>query len=214
MTSPLETFTERRAGRPTSEETERLNEEILEAAFRLFTLEGVGGASIERIAKESRTTRRSVLSRFPDKKALLLAAVEMRTWRFLASITPPEPMLVAKPLDTLREVCRLMLEAVVTEESVRFLGLCLSHMEKFPEVGAIGLRFNDRMLADLEVLIRRAQRSGAFKGRDPATMATGLVGIFISNPLNRTALGDPQFRDPVTLGRYFDGLWGYVLDAL
>jgi AcrR family transcriptional regulator len=214
MTMNMDAVSERRAGRPTAEETERLNEEILQAAFRLFTREGVGGASIERIAQESRTTRRSVLSRFPDKKALLLATVEMQSWRFLATIMPPETMLAAKPVDTLREVCRLMLEAVVTEESAAFFGLCLAHIAKFPEVGVLGLRFNDRMLADLEVLIRRAQRSGAFQGRDPATMATGLVGVFISNPLNRTALGDPQFRDPVALGRYFDSLWRYVLDAV
>lgn len=44
-------------------------------------------------------------------------------------------------------------------------------------------------------------------------MATCLIGVFISNPVNRTAIGDPQFRDPLLLQAYFDGLWKVVLDT-
>jgi len=203
---------ERRAGRPTSEETGRLNEEILQAAFTVFAREGFGGASIEQIAQESRTTRRSVLSRFPDKESLLLAVVEMRLRRFQTRIQPPETLWVSRPLEAIKEACRLMLENVVVPENLDFYRLCLAHVAKFPAISAMAMQWNDRWVADLCGMIVRAQRSGSFAGRDPEMVATGLIGAFISNPVNRAALGDAQFRDPLELRRYFDGMWSFVQD--
>ncbi len=203
---------DRRAGRPTAEETGRLNEEILQAAFKVFAREGFGGATIEQIAQEGRTTRRSVLSRFADKEALLISVVEMRLRRFQTRIQPSEAVWAAKPLEALRESCRLMLENVVDEDSIDFYRLCLAHVTKFPAISTMAMQWNDRWLADLGAMIERAQRGGSFPGRDPAMVATGLIGAFISNPVNRAALGDAQFRDPVQRRRYFDGMWSFVED--
>ena len=205
---------ERRAGRPTSEETGRLNEVIIEAAFRVFVREGFGGASIEQIAQESRTTRRSVLNRFPDKESLMLAVVDMRVRRLHTRLDLTEAELAAKPVDTLKEACRRMLEIAVDPDGMDFYRLCLAHTAKFPEITTATMRWNDRWADDLEGLIRRAQRTGAFEGRDPAMLATGLIGAFISNPVNRAALGDQQFRDPAGLRRYFDGMWSFIQDLI
>jgi AcrR family transcriptional regulator len=202
---------ERRAGRPTTEETGRLNEEILQAAFKVFVKEGFGGASMEQIAQESRTTRRSVLNRFHDKETLLIAVVEMHIWQLQKKFLPSESMLAAKPLDTLKEVCSILLENCVLQELIDFYCLCLAHVVKFPVISTVVLRWNDRLASDLALLVERAQRSGAFPGRDPAMVTTGLIGAFISNPLNCAALGDPQFRDPILLRQYFDGLWSFFL---
>jgi AcrR family transcriptional regulator len=202
---------DRRAGRPTTEETGRLNEEILQAAFKVFVKEGFGGASMEQIAHESRTTRRSVLNRFNDKETLLIAVVEMHVWQLQKKFMPSESMLAAKPMDTLKELCALMLENAVLQEVIDFYCLCLAHVLKFPAISTVVLRWNDRLASDLAVLVERAQRSGAFPSRDPAMVATGLIGAFISNPINRAALGDPQFRDPIPIRQYFDGLWSFFL---
>jgi AcrR family transcriptional regulator len=208
----VEAPNERKAGRPTSEETSRLNEEILQAAYAVFVREGFGGASIEQIAQESRTTRRSVLNRFPDKESLLIAVVEMGVRRMQKRLDLTEAELASKPAETLKEACRRMLEVAVDPESKNFYCLCLAHAGKFPEITTTTMRWNDRWAAELESLIQRAQRTGAFQGRDPAMLATGLIGAFLSNPLNRAALGDPQFRDPAPLRRYFDGMWSFIGD--
>ena len=204
---------ERRAGRPTTEETERLNEEILQAAFKVFVREGFGGASIEQIAQESRTTRRTVLNRFRDKESLFIAVMDMGVWRFQKRSTPPESVLGARPIETLREWCRLMLENVVLPDQIEFYRLALAHISRFPEITAIALRWNDGLLADLEALVRRAQQSGVFQERDPAALATGMIGVFISNAVNRAALGDPQFQDPIRRKQYFDTMWKLVQEA-
>jgi AcrR family transcriptional regulator len=210
---PTAVLSERRVGRPTAEETGRLNEEILQAALDVFVREGFGGASIEQIAQESRTTRRTVLNRFRDKETLFIAVMEMMIWRFQKKITPPESMLGAKPLDTLREWCRLMLENVVTPQQIEFYRLCLAHVARFPAVSATAMRWNDNLIADLEALLRRAQQSGAFAGRDASALATGMIGVFISNPVNRAALGDPQFADASLRRQYFDTMWKLVQES-
>ncbi len=212
--SPLAIPRARRAGRPTSEETGRLNERILQAAFAVFAREGFGGATIEQIAQESHTTRRSVLSRFPDKEALLLAVVEMRMRRVERVLQAPEVLAVVKPLEALKEACRLMLEVAVDENGLEFYRLCLAHVGKFPQISAMTMQWNDRWAGELTSIIQRAQRSGAFPNRDPEMLATGLIGAFISNPVNRAALGDPQFHDPAALRRYFDGMWSFIRDLV
>jgi AcrR family transcriptional regulator len=214
MEKGVEATNERKAGRPTSEETGRLNEEILQAAFKVFEREGFGGASIEQIAQESRTTRRSVLSRFPDKESLLMALIEINMRRFQARLDLTEAEWVGKPPESLKEACRRMLETAVDPEGIAFYRLCLAHASMFPEITTITMRWNDRWAMDLTTLIQRAQRNGLFQGREPAMLATGLIGAFISNPVNRAALGDPQFRDPASLRRYFDGMWSFIEDLM
>jgi AcrR family transcriptional regulator len=209
----VKVISERRAGRPTSAATERLNEKIVQAAFTVFVREGFAGATIEQIAQESRTTRRSVLSRFRDKETLLFAVVDVWLWRLRRAMLPSEAVLSAKPLDALKDTCRQMLQSIVSEESVDFYRLCIAQAPKFPKISAAFIRVNDQLAEDLEILVQRAQRTGAFPGRDPAMMATCLIGVFISNPVNRTTIGDPHFRDPPMLQAYFDGLWELVRDT-
>ena len=210
--SPLTIARTRRAGRPTSEETGQLNEKILQAAFTLFAQEGYGGATIEQIAQKSHTTRRSVLSRFPDKESLLLAVVEMRVRRVERALQPPEILTLVKPLEALKQACQSMLELAVDADGLAFYRLCLAHVGKFPQITAMTMQWNDRWAAELKSIIERSQRGGAFAGRDPEMLATGLIGAFISNPANRAALGDPQFHDPAGLRRYFDGMWSLIRD--
>ncbi len=209
--NPAVARNERRAGRPTSEETEQLNEAILNAAFDVFVREGFGGASIEKIAQRSRTTRRSILNRFPDKGALLLATVEMAVWRFQRSIEPADAMLMAKPLEALKAMCQLMLDNVTNQDGIDLYCLSLAHVGRFPAMSTVLLHWNDSLELQLKMLVERTQRLGFFSNRDPAMVATALVGAFISNPVNRTALGDRQFRDPTSRQRYFNGLWEMIL---
>ena len=204
---------ERRVGRPTAEEISRLNEDILQAALDVFVREGFGGASIEQIAQESRTTRRTVLNRFRDKETLFLAVIQMAIGRFQQSITPPPTMLDVAPLDTLREWCRRMLDNVVMRQQIELYRLCLAHVARFPAISALALTWNDNLIAELEALVRQAQQSGAFKGRDPEALVTGMIGVFISNPVNRAALGDPQFAAPSLRGLYFDTMWKLVQES-
>src|SRR3546814_9977291 len=71
--------TSRRSGRPSREEADLLDEQIMEAARLSFTAVGFSATTIERVASQSGTTPRSVMHRFADKDALLYAAVDRRS---------------------------------------------------------------------------------------------------------------------------------------
>ena len=201
----------RRAGRPTQGEAERLNDEIVQAALDVFVRVGFSGASMEQVVQESGATRRSVVHRFADKEALLLAVVDARMHRLVTSVIEPEAMLSAKPLETLRDSCSLMYQGVLASDYVEFYRLCIAEAARFPGISARFIAFNDRLASDLEGLVMRAQRAGAFNGMKPSTIATSLIGVFISNPLNRLTLGDPQFSSAQFRHSYFQEMWELVI---
>ncbi|WP_374573741.1 TetR/AcrR family transcriptional regulator [Phenylobacterium sp.] len=200
----------RRAGRPTAEETEQLNEAIVRAALELFTEHGVAETTFEMIAKACGTTRRSISHRFADKSALLIAAIELVSAEYRQRVFTPAAVLVGKPLEAVRHACRATFDYVCDGEFVAFYRLAIAESARSPVAGEVLIRLNDRFADELEVLVVRAQREGLFADQDPASTATALIGVFLSNPLNRRAFGDPQFRDDALRTQYFESLWTLV----
>jgi AcrR family transcriptional regulator len=207
------TILARKAGRPTAEQTEQLNETIIRAALAVFTREGFAASTTEMIAQESGTTRRSVTHRFPDKNALLIAAIELSGGEYRQKVFTPAAVLAGKPLEAVRHACRMTFENVCEEDFVAFYRLAIAESAKNPAAGDVLIQLNDRFADELEILVVRAQREGLFAGQDPAATATGLIGVFLSNPINRRAFGDPQFKDEARRNRYFEALWALVAHA-
>src|SRR3546814_13335877 len=81
--------TSRRSGRPSREEADLLDEQIMEAARLSFTAVGFSATTIERVASPSGTTPRSVMPRFADKDALLSGVVDRWLSARLAVILAP-----------------------------------------------------------------------------------------------------------------------------
>jgi AcrR family transcriptional regulator len=203
----------RKAGRPTSEQTQQLNETIVRAALKVFKREGFAASTMEMIAQESGTTRRSVAHRFPDKSALFIAALELGVGEYRQQIFTPATLLIGKPLEAVRYACRATFDSVCGEEFVAFFRLMIAETARNAVAGELLVQLNDRFADELEILVVRAQREGLFAGQDPAAAATALIGVFLSNPLNRRAFGDPQFKDEARRDRYFNSLWAVVARA-
>jgi AcrR family transcriptional regulator len=212
--SPLtihETMKVRRtAGRPTSEETEQLRETIVRCAMTVFKREGFAASTYEEIAAEAGTTRRSVSARFPDKNELLIAAIELSGAEHRQSLFTVAVVLAETPLEAVRNACRATFDSICDEDFVSFYRLIIAETARNPVAGEVLIRLNDLYARELEILVVRAQREGLFTGQDPADTATALIGVFLSNPLNRGAFGDPQFKDKARQDRYFDSLWALV----
>ena len=200
----------RRSGRPTESEAERLNADIIRAALKVFVSVGFSGASMEQVIQECGATRRSVMRRFPSKETLLLAALDIKSREVLAHIVEPNAIISAKPIDTLRDACNFMYEGVLTTDSVDLYRLCVAEAARFSEVSALFISINDRLADNLEGLVRRAQRTGAFPGLPSSSVATSLIGTFISNPLNRLVLGDVHFSVPKYRAQYFEKMWSFT----
>ena len=208
-----ETIRVRKAGRPTAEETEQLREVIVRCALKVFKREGFPASTFEQIATEAGTTRRSVCARFPDKSDLLIAAIELFGAEHRQSLFTTAVVLAQTPLDAVRNACRATFDSACDEEFVSFFRLIIAETARNPLAGEVLIRLNDLYAQELEILVVRAQREGLFAGQDPGHTATALIGVFLSNPLNRRAFGDPQFKDKARQNKYFDSLWALVAHA-
>lgn len=200
----------RKAGRPTAEQTGQLDEAIVRAALRVFSREGYADATFEMIAQEAGTTRRSVNHRFPEKSDLLIAAIELQSGEYRQQVFTPAVVLAGSALDAVRHACHETFKNVCNDDFVAFFRLVVAVTAQNPVAGEVLIRLNDRFAYELEALVIRAQREGLFAGQDPAATATGLIAVFVSNPLNRRAFGDPQFKDETLRRKYFESLWALV----
>src|SRR3546814_21050874 len=88
--------TSRRPGRPSGEEADLLDEQIMEAARLSFTAVGFSATTIERVAYQPGTTPTSVLHRFTAKYALLNAVVDRWLSARLATFLAPALKSVVK----------------------------------------------------------------------------------------------------------------------
>lgn len=205
-----ETIKVRKAGRPTTEETEQLREVIVRCALKVFKREGFTASTFEQIATEAGTTRRSVSARFPDKSELLIAAIELFGAEHRQTLFTTAVILAHNPLEAVRNACRATFDSVCDQEFVNFYRLIIAETARNPIAGEVLIRLNDLYAQELEILVARAKREGLFAGQDAGHTATALIGVFLSNPLNRRAFGDPQFQDRARQDKYFDSLWALV----
>ena len=198
----------RQRGRPSRQQAVRLDAEILRVALRSFLDFGFDSTTIEQIAAEVGTTRRTVSHRYPTKEALFLASATLFVnGHAVAPIGQEGP---SDPLESLRFACRHMLMQATSAETVAFYRMCVTETERIAPVSRLILNWDERNLAILEKLVLNAQRAGLYQGFGAATIATLATGVMGSNPLNRALLGDLAFTNMSDVEAYFNRMWPTV----
>ena len=202
-------ITARKAGRPSRAEAEQLDAMILDRALASFLAKGFARTTIEEIAEECETTRRSVVRRYPTKEALLIAAVGLFRSRSVTQGTPDDEDL--PPLEALRQVCRRLFLHSISPTSVAFFRLCAAEVERTPTLGSFALAWDDENARAVQKRVLNAQSAGHFSRQSAASIATFVIGVMCSNPVNRTLLQDPFFADEHNLELYFSEMWTLVI---
>ena len=123
-------------GRPSREQSERRNRELLDRALDLFLDRGFEGTTIEAIVDSVGMARRTVYSRYGDKFGLFKAALE----RAVDDWVVPEDRLRAAECDDLEQtllgVARLMVANVRSPSGVRLARIANAEVFRMPEIGA------------------------------------------------------------------------------
>jgi TetR/AcrR family transcriptional repressor of mexJK operon len=184
----------RRAGRPSRSDAQRLGEHILEVATDLFLSGGYGATTIESVAVRAGISKRTFYHRFDDKAALLAAVVH----RIIAQIRPPAdvPLLEGATLhDVLRRLAGLILEAALAPRAIALHRLITAESARFPELArtmtaegsaneAVGL------IADL---LSREIKHPAFTGQWRLFAAEQFLHMVVTLPQRRAmGLGRPM----------------------
>ena len=203
----------RRAGRPRREESSQLSDRVLACAFRSFCNNGFALTTIEGIAADCGTTRRSIIHRFPDKDALLAAVAErhihgaMDELHSMLRYDDPDPM------SALRDACRFLLSVAMKPATAAFYRMAINETQRIETLASMMVWSSDEYERAFVRLILAAQNAGTFQRHSAPTLATAVIGTFMSNPLNRLLMGDPLMRDELHIDIYFSEAWSVFLAA-
>ena len=132
-----------RAGRPPRNREGEVEERILNAARAVFLERGLGGASIDEIARVARAAKATIYGRYATKEALF-AAVGMQS----AARNATEAANFKPASGTLQEqlagLGMSILERLLSKESMDFMRLAVGEARRVPELGAFGKTIRER----------------------------------------------------------------------
>jgi AcrR family transcriptional regulator len=123
-------------GRPTREAAQQLTDKIIDVATRLMLEEGYSNTSIEAVASAAGVAKRTLYSRFPEKRDLFAAVVGRRRERLLAPIAK----VAAGPgsvEDKLEKVGNYMLMWGQKKDTIAMRRLIAAEVDRFPELSIV-----------------------------------------------------------------------------
>lgn len=181
-----------RAGRPTREQAEARNAELLERALDHFLDKGFEQATIEAIAADVGMTKRTVYARYADKAALFRAAVA----RAIEHYAIPEERIRATETDdlaqTLTNIAMLRIDLVASPRGLKLQRIIQTESYRFPDIFTdsyeLGALPTIRFLADL---LERETRLGNLAIDDPMMAANTFMSIAVAGPVRLILAASP-----------------------
>ncbi|HMK85840.1 MAG TPA: TetR/AcrR family transcriptional regulator [Steroidobacteraceae bacterium] len=167
-------------GRPTREQTERRNRELLDQALDLFLEKGFEATTIEAISSSLRMSRRTIYARYGDKTALFKAALQraIEEW-----IVPIERLHAAESDDleeTLVRVARMWVTNLKKPAGMRLVRVANTELFRMPEIAAyLWDRTAQPTLSYLTDLFRRRLRPDAPEIADAAEAAAAFLILVV-----------------------------------
>jgi TetR/AcrR family transcriptional repressor of mexJK operon len=125
--------TKSRGGRPARHEVPLRNERLLAIATEAFARQGYDATTIDGIAATAGVAKRTIYSRYPNKKALFFAVVQRLTERRSfdeAGIDGTAPV-----EEGLRRRALSMIKAAFEPESISLQRMILNELKNFPDLG-------------------------------------------------------------------------------
>jgi TetR/AcrR family transcriptional repressor of mexJK operon len=125
--------TKSRGGRPTRHEVPRRNERLLDIATEAFVKQGYDATTIDGIAATAGVAKRTIYSRYPNKKALFFAVVTRLTER--RSFDEP-PIGDDTPIeDGLRQRGLAMVHEAMRPDAIALQKMLFNELKNFPDLG-------------------------------------------------------------------------------
>ena len=166
-------------GRPSREQSEMRNRELLDRALDLFLERGFEGTTIEAIVESVGMARRTVYARYGDKITLFKAALQraIDDW-----VVPEERLRAAETGDfgeMLQAVARLMVASALSPSGMRLTRIAHAEVIRMPEIGAyLAERTEQRAMAYLTDLFRRRLARASAEDAARAFMLLVVDGAF------------------------------------
>ncbi len=122
-----------RKGRPTEEQSRRLDEQIVSTALELFLEHGYDGVTMDTLASRVGITKRTLYLRYKDKSELFLAAFDASKgeWEVEWSGVLSEPN--ASLEDKLKVLAEAFLQQVLNPRYIKLGRIAVAQTARYPE---------------------------------------------------------------------------------
>lgn len=167
-------------GRPTREQIEARNEELLERSLDLFLDHGFEATTIDAISSAIGMSRRTIYARYGDKTTLFKAALQRAIDQWMV---PVERLRAAETEDleqTLLGIARLWVVNLKSPAGMRLLRIANTEIFRMPEIATyLWERTAQPTIGYLAELLRRRLRPGAAEVPDAADAAASFILIVV-----------------------------------
>ena len=180
----------RSPGRPTREQAERRNHELLDRALDLFLAQGFERTSIEAITAAVGMAKRTVYARYGDKETLFRAALQraIDDW-----IVPLDRLKAAESDDieaTLLDVGRILVANVLSPAGLRLLRITNAESVRMPEIGDYTVRHGTAPTIAFLIDLFNRRLPGRFASEaDASAIAYAFLNLVVGGPANIMAWG-------------------------
>ena len=173
----------RGAGRPSPAEAARLDNDLREAALRLFLDGGYEGTSMEAIAKSAGTTKRTVYTRFRSKEELFSSVL---WWALQRSDWPqaePDPESLDDLKGALWSIAQAAIKRALDPAMVKLSRIAATYSLHYPDFAQRTLQagVSSRYNLIIELLKRHAAK-GTIQAGDPEILAEHFLAMVSGAP--------------------------------
>jgi AcrR family transcriptional regulator len=172
--------TGRSPGRPTREQVELRNRELLDKALDHFLDKGFERTTIDAITASLGMAKRTVYARYGDKATLFKAALQraIDDW-----IVPVERLQAAETDDleeTLLAIARILIANIMSPAGVRLMRITNSESYRMPDIGAYNVRRGTAPTIEylVDLFARRVPLSGDARA-DPQEVALAFLNLIL-----------------------------------
>ncbi len=177
-------------GRPTKRQAEERYEELLDRALDMFLERGFELTTMEAVAASIRMTKRTVYSRYEDKRALFRAAVRRAIDRWIAPIDALEAAVTEDLEASLLAIARIRVAITLTPAGLRLQRIINAESFRFPEILQNYEEAVTPAINFMAELFRRHEGGELGKLEDPEFAARAFLTI-AGSPSRLVVLGKP-----------------------
>ena len=177
-----------RGGRPTRHEVPRRNERLLEIATEAFAKQGYDATTIDGIAATAAVAKRTIYSRYPNKKAIFFAVVTRLTERRAFDEPPIDD---ETPIEEgLRQRALAMIRESMRPEAISLQRMIFNELKSFPDLGhALWQTVEKEHTGPVAQYFRAKRAQGGIRNIKPTVFADIFIRSIFSYVNNVIVLG-------------------------
>lgn len=166
------------------------NEEFLDKAFELFAEHGFERTSIDAITAAAGIAKRTVYSRYGDKKSLFKAALQQAIEEWIVPVQRLRQAECALLEETLLAIAQILVDNILSPKGLTLLRLTTAESSHMPEIGAFTVgRGTARTIAYLADLFRRHLAKDGTDLPQAEAAAQAFLDLVVGGPANAALWG-------------------------